>query len=35
MLNEFGFPLRLSAKALSDRNYYNRRAIQPGIGAMC
>jgi N-glycosylase/DNA lyase len=32
-LNEFGFPIRLSAKALADNNYY--RVISDGIQTLC
>lgn len=32
-LNEFGFPVRLSAGALSDRNYYN--FVSDGVQALC
>jgi hypothetical protein len=32
-LNEFGFPVRLSARGLADRNYYN--FVSEGIQALC
>ena len=32
-LNEFGFPVRLSGDALSDRNYYN--FVSDGIQILC
>jgi hypothetical protein len=32
-LNQFGFPLRLSANALSDRNYYN--LVSEGFQRLC
>jgi hypothetical protein len=32
-LNEFGFPITLSADALSDRNYY--RFISEGVRELC
>lgn len=32
-LNEFGFPVRLSAQALADRNYY--RFVSDGIQVLC
>ena len=32
-LNEFGFPIKLSASALSDRNYYH--FVSDGIQALC
>lgn len=32
-LNEFGFPIKLSAKALSDENYYN--FVSDGIQELC
>jgi hypothetical protein len=32
-LNEFGFPVRLSAGALSDRNYYN--FVSDGVQVLC